>query len=169
MLTAHFLPIKDPEPTKAEFQKHWPDIRFFPGVSPKVQRSICRSLAKMAWKSAVTEKEPDAFLVPFVKDTERYNEYLNSPEWDRIKGKVLRLHNYQCACCSNRANQVHHRDYRPRVLRGEDMNALIPICKRCHDDVEEARKGTGWQAGERVLADLLAKKASTLKHQRREK
>lgn len=159
MPAAPFLPIKDPEPTEAELKKYWPGIRFTPGVSSKVQERICRFLAKAKWELVVIEKEPDAFLVPFVEDIQRYNEYLKSPEWNRIKGKVLRLHNYQCACCGNRANQVHHRDYRPRVLRGEDMNALVPICKRCHDHVEKARKGKdgrgNWQAGERVLADLL--------------
>ena len=136
-----FLPIIDPEPAEAELQEYLQDIKFSRHASSEKRLS----LAKLVWKSAMSEKDPDAFLVPFVKDNESYNEYLASPEWASIRLEVLRLHDHECACCGEKATQVHHRDYRPRVLRGEDMNALVLVCKRCHELVDKVKR-TDWNA-----------------------
>jgi 5-methylcytosine-specific restriction endonuclease McrA len=88
-----------------------------------------------------------------------YNAYRKSAKWKLIRGKVLRIHNHECACCGAEATEVHHRDYRPRVLEGKDLNALVPLCRSCHDCIEDARKGKSWNAGEQVLARMVDAKS----------
>ncbi len=151
-----FYPIVDPEPTEADLRAHWPDFNCSDRMTAKEREEALRRFAYGRWQLAMQKENPDAFLVPFVEDLKNYSAYLKSSEWARIRKHVLDLYDGACACCDATATAVHLRDYRPRVLRGEDMNALVPVCISCYDLIETTRKGPGgWQAGERLLADLL--------------
>jgi hypothetical protein len=122
-------------------------------------------------EAAKREEDPDAFLVAYVgwvMTNAAYTAYLASAKWKRIRGTVLRIHNHECACCGAEATEVHHRDYRPRVLEGKDLNALVPVCRSCHKRIEEVRKveswedvrkGNSWNAGEQVLARMIDAKS----------
>ena len=60
-----------------------------------------------------------------------YQEYLQSPEWNKRKGWVLIFWGSRCAvCCSNQKVQVHHRNY-DRVGK-ELLTDLIVLCDTCH-------------------------------------
>ncbi|QRM34782.1 HNH endonuclease [Microvirga sp. VF16] len=113
--------------------------------------------AERKWRDALTARDENAFLVPFVnwiRPAINYLAYLKTPLWEDIKEKVLTRAGGKCACCRQRATEVHHRDYRPRVLAGEDLSPLVPVCRSCHDLIEEERDKS-WQRGEARLADLV--------------
>jgi hypothetical protein len=87
-----------------------------------------------------------------------YSEYLKSDLWASIRGTVL-SGCPQCVGCTREASQVHHENYDIPVLLGEYLDALHPICGRCHMIIEFSRKGhhklPPWAATHnlRVLAD----------------
>jgi hypothetical protein len=127
-------------------------------ISSSGVSELDRFNAETKWKDALKERDENAFLVPFVnwiRPTIDYNSYLETPLWKEIKGKVLTRAGRKCACCSQRATEVHHRDYRPRVLAGADLSPLVPVCRACHDLIEEERT-KNWQAGEAKLAQLVS-------------
>jgi hypothetical protein len=151
-MTLNSLP-PDPEPTSEELQPYLSDLH-------TVDEGIRRELATLRWRLEKSREDPDLFAIPFVIDVDQYAVYLRSKLWRCVRQRVLLNANYQCAGCSASATQVHHRDYRPRVLRGDDVSPLIALCARCHEIVEEARKRESWQAGERVLSALVNAKAN---------
>jgi hypothetical protein len=78
-------------------------------------------------------------VVAFGRDTapgpnfwEKYNEYLNSPEWREKRELVLRRANGICEGCGKvNATQVHHLNY-AHVGR-EMLFELVAVCDACHE------------------------------------
>ena len=73
-------------------------------------------------------------------DEGNYNEgwykkiYLFSDLWlEQFRPRVLAAANDKCVACGAKATEVHHRDYRPRVMAGEDLSPLVALCENCHD------------------------------------
>lgn len=65
---------------------------------------------------------------------DRYNAYLQSPEWARRRAAVLRRDGGICQGCGNRpATQAHHHHYR-RVF-DEMLFDLIAVCTECHEKI----------------------------------
>jgi hypothetical protein len=141
----------DPEPTEEEIAARSPPFEGFP-------EQLRPSMARLQWIADMERLQPDLFLVPYVKDASAYDAYRNSSQWKAIRQNVLRKANHKCEACGLRANQVHHRDYRPRVLSGEDVRPLVAICSRCHEAIEKIRKEVSWQEGERLLAKLVGQR-----------
>lgn len=104
---------------------------------------------------AKKEEDPNAFLVPFATEVPGYNDYLDSALWKRIGRRVLKAAEHECACCPAKATQVHHRDYRPRVLSGDDDTMLVALCKACHDEIHTAPDGRRRDTWNETEADLL--------------
>jgi 5-methylcytosine-specific restriction endonuclease McrA len=126
-------------------------------------------MARLEWRSERQQQDPDAFHVMFSTWVPRlnYEAYLESDLWTDIRSRVLDAAGHRCACCPSKATQVHHRDYRPRVLSGEDLTPLVPICKRCHrrvhHDGEKIRDR--WQDIDRALIEMVRQKdASVVEH-----
>jgi hypothetical protein len=151
------LPIApDPEPTEEDIRKHCGH-----------DRTIGKTehwMAEIAWKSALLAEDPDAFLVgfqdhirAFPEGITSYWEYLQSPLWKRIRRKCLTQAGHSCAGCGRRATLVHHRDYRPRVLQGNDISPLVPLCETCHEKIHKTAEGIPrhWQGCEKELERLV--------------
>ena len=127
-------------------------------------RDVVETFARMDWEAALKERDPDAFLVPFSTSAfpalgfRSYQSYLASPLWRAIRNDELRKAGGLCAACGHRTRTVHHRDYRPRVLRGEDRAALIALCQRCHDKLhyDGRRRERSWNEGERILDEMIS-------------
>jgi 5-methylcytosine-specific restriction endonuclease McrA len=154
-----------PRPTAAELAGEVTRLRC---EYPNAEDRLLTSLAELDWSWRRREENPDDFLVPFVtwiqsfpKGISSYEDYLRSDLWKSIRTKVLTRANFECACCSRRATQVHHRDYRPRVLSGQDLSPLIPLCAECHNIVDKhnGKAREIWQDKERVLSELIATKS----------
>jgi len=147
----HKLP-DDPEPTEAELQEE------LASMSDWLEHSG-RGMARLRWRVRRAQQDPDAFHVHFASQVPDYPSYQYSAEWEAIRSKVLDAADHRCACCSKKAKQVHHRDYRPRVLRGEDLTPLVAICGKCHKRVhnnEAGKRRDTWDECERVLAEMVA-------------
>lgn len=65
-----------------------------------------------------------------------YVDFLNSPEWEKIRGKVLRHFKHRCWRCGGKATQIHHSRYNPGSLNGNNVAAMIPLCRPCHEFAE---------------------------------
>lgn len=131
----------DPEPRPDELEPFWI------GECAQFPEDIRPRLARLCWIVERQRVDPNLFLVGFAP--EGYEAYRQTPTWAEIRRRVLTRAGDICECYNNRATQVHHRDYRPRVMAGEDLGALVAVCKGCHDKIEVARKGCSWHAGGR--------------------
>src|ERR1700761_8112362 len=112
----------------------------------------------MAWTLKPIDRGPDDSAVPFVPDDKAYNRYRKSVLWQKIRARILTTARGRCRCCGGKATEVHHRDYRPRVLAGNDDAALVSICADCHRNIHFAPNGKrreDWEEGERMLAALV--------------
>jgi hypothetical protein len=146
----------DPAPTDEELAT----IRGVPVASLTVGDYI---FGEMEWQRLSQERDPNAFLVRYATDATNfgwsldYRDYLKSKEWKKIRKRVLESADYLCAGCGGTASAVHHRDYRPRVLIGEDDAPLIPLCSECHDAIHIDNKAAdAWDKAEAALAALIA-------------
>lgn len=148
----------DPEPTEAEIEEEI--LRKFSGATLP---DHVREIARFFCHARMRLEHPDSFLAPFStwNPDLNYPAYLKSHRWHEIKSRVLGKAGRECAGCLDQATQVHHRDYRPRVLAGEDDTPLVPLCKSCHDKVHYKEDGTRrqvWQEEERALTGLVKRK-----------
>lgn len=71
-----------------------------------------------------------------------YRDYLASPLWRRIKGRVLwkkrkgSWRKARCRICRGMAVTVHHRSYEREVMLGKNRSKLVPMCRHCHKFIE---------------------------------
>ena len=69
----------------------------------------------------------------FNKSRDYYrNVYLFSDEWKHKRDLIMELYNYKCQECGAEATDVHHLTYE-RIFQ-EDINDLIPLCRKCHEN-----------------------------------
>jgi 5-methylcytosine-specific restriction endonuclease McrA len=72
----------------------------------------------------------------------KYSDYLQSPEWQNKRGEVLTFWNRRCALCNSDQNvQVHHRTY--ERMGHEKLTDLIPLCDKCHERHSEYMRHGG--------------------------
>jgi hypothetical protein len=100
-------------------------------------KRLDRRYLTLKWRLHVVNIDPSALHVPFPPRELDYKVYLASSVWQQIRQTVLSSANGRCAGCGADATQVHHRDYRPRVLSGEDITSLVALCADCHEFVHE--------------------------------
>ncbi len=65
-----------------------------------------------------------------------YSDYLESPMWKAIQVRALERAKGKCACCGDRATQVHHRAYDVATMRGAVPKNLVALCRVCHRAIE---------------------------------
>jgi hypothetical protein len=118
------------------------------------QREL-RRYAEFRWRCWRKEVDPNAFQVAFPPADLDYRKYLKSHRWKSIKKKVLARDRQSCRGCGRKATCVHHRDYRPRVLSGEDISLLVSLCHECHHYVHSTR--SCWNDAEARLLTRIAK------------
>lgn len=119
-------------------------------------RYVARQLASIRILCLRKEANPDAYLQPFPVDDDEYRRYLGGNGWRTLSRSILEGARHICACCGGRATVIHHRDYRPRVLRGEDASALVPLCRHCHRRIHfRGSIQRSWNECEAILASLV--------------
>src|SRR6202035_4798824 len=73
-------------------------------------------------------------MSPDVMAMDYRQEYLFSPLWKKIRGRVLyRRDKKICFYCGGVAVLVHHRSYTRKVLEGRADHMLISLCEGCHE------------------------------------
>jgi hypothetical protein len=139
----------DPEPSAGELAPYLEGAANIPVNS----RTF---FARYHWAAEVRKRDDSAFHVAFATEVDGYQAYLKSDGWKTIRKRVLKAAGRRCAGCGGKATQVHHRDYRPSVLRGDNDLPLIALCKTCHAAVHAGDKNKSWQECERDLHHLVA-------------
>lgn len=66
--------------------------------------------------------------------TAEYQTYLNSPEWQTKRRKILKRAYYKCEKCRKaKPLQVHHLTYEwEDGERSDKLDNLLAVCDRCH-------------------------------------
>ena len=139
----------NPEPSVEELQPYLERMADIPGNSRNF-------FARLSWAADLRKRDDSAFQVAFATEVDDYPAYLKSDVWKTIRKRVLKAAGRKCAGCGGKATQVHHRDYRPSVLRGDNDGPLVALCKTCHDAVHAGDKNKSWQACDRDLDRLVA-------------
>ena len=69
----------------------------------------------------------------------QHDKDLASPQWKRKREKVFERYGRQCVICGKTHNlQIHHLVYRKGRHAWEyDVDELIPLCKKCHNEVHK--------------------------------
>lgn len=66
----------------------------------------------------------------------RYRQYLNSPDWKRVRNRVMRRDGWTCQRCGSRAQEVHHVKYTKAHGRGDfrkqPLKNMVALCRACH-------------------------------------
>lgn len=70
-----------------------------------------------------------------------YANYLASKQWWVIRNRVIVRDKGRCQICPRPADQVHHLDYSPATLTGDNDSALVSLCGHCHGKIEFDCKG----------------------------
>lgn len=173
----------DPKPTEGEINAI---LRQLPKEEWKLEWSLLPSDMEKArqrrramdeWERRRRAAEPDAFAVRFSTDPEAfgsqnaYSKYREGETWKVQRQRVLEAAGGKCQACDCKATEVHHRDYRPRVIAGEDDTPLVALCRECHDYIHaklpftvpgkpwitDAQKTPSWHDTESRLARLVAR------------
>lgn len=77
---------------------------------------------------------------------QRYNKFLKSKAWKRIKRESARLHGYACILCSSKNHiHFHHLKY-PKRFRKVSPSDVVPLCESCHRTFHKACKFYGFPA-----------------------
>jgi 5-methylcytosine-specific restriction endonuclease McrA len=72
--------------------------------------------------------------------TMNYQEYLNTPHWERVKTEAFRVYGRECAICgSNYVLQVHHKTYEHRGDEENHLEDLMVLCRDCHEKMHSER------------------------------
>lgn len=74
---------------------------------------------------------------------DRYNQYLQSEDWDKKRRAILARDNFTCQGClghRGKATQVHHMTY--QHVGNELAFELISLCSHCHDKYHN--EGAAW-------------------------
>lgn len=87
-----------------------------------------------------------------------YAKYLNSTLWRRIKKRLFKDRGYVCQRCRDEGDQIHHRDYSIETLNGDSLEALVVLCRECHEFVEfeGGKKVSPERANERLDLPMIA-------------
>ena len=87
-----------------------------------------------------------------------YAAYLQSPLWKKIRTKVLERDKYECYCCLERADQVHHSIYDIHQLSGGSLKGLFSLCSFCHRKIEFDEKGVKRTSAERITERMHSRR-----------
>ncbi len=64
--------------------------------------------------------------------TRRYQTYLKSPEWRKLRKRILERDSYQCLLCGEEATEVHHLNY---DRFGHELETdLASVCHECNQE-----------------------------------
>jgi len=88
-----------------------------------------------------------------VKKWRSYREFLDSEDWQKMRNKVMARDKHTCQICGAKATEVHHKAYTTRRYHLENLDNLIAICRKCHENIHKKGKARK----ERELQELLKK------------
>jgi hypothetical protein len=92
---------------------------------------------------------------------QRYNRYLESDHWARLRKARLRLDHYRCTRCGGNYNlTVHHLSYRGGDFYDCTTSDVRTLCLWCHEKVHG--RSIGWGQPRRRQEPMPAQGCQTL-------
>ncbi len=85
----------------------------------------------------------------------RYQDLLETIEWQDKRDEILQLDNFTCQVCkkSDKPLDVHHTYYNSKYLPWEYPNhSLMSLCRNCHESTHERKKAEKYNK-ERLKGD----------------
>ena len=68
-------------------------------------------------------------------DTLSYSDFLSTPYWIAIRGKILYRDKYSCKMCNSKELlHVHHNNYANKGIECLNLTDLISLCSTCHEN-----------------------------------
>lgn len=61
-----------------------------------------------------------------------YEEYLESQEWEGLRGKARDRANGQCEFCGDLGSIAHHVKY-PAIFKHDHVDNIVFVCRGCHE------------------------------------
>ena len=76
-----------------------------------------------------------------IRDKVVYEDHIDSPEWRKVRKKVLERDGHRCTVCGKNINlHVHHLSYKHLGYEMEFMDDLTTLCRDCHGDIHDRLK-----------------------------
>lgn len=64
-----------------------------------------------------------------------YYDFLQTPYWNAVSAQVKKRNNYKCQLCGKQGTlNVHHPDYSFHGYETENINKLLCLCDKCHNN-----------------------------------
>lgn len=74
---------------------------------------------------------------------DKYDAYMKSDEWKKVRLLVLERDGYVCRCCNRNSDQttlsVHHSTYKALYNETEHLEDLITLCRFCHSGIHRVK------------------------------
>ena len=88
--------------------------------------------------------------------TKKYNAYLSTTKWKKLRDIVLARDGYKCIECQNTENLIiHHLNY--DTIFSETMDCLVVLCRFCHEKIHKKKPRR------KIMAKKKAKKPAPKK------
>ena len=71
-----------------------------------------------------------------IQKKKAYGEFIKSPYWRKVRKLVLKRDNNCCCSCGSMDNlHIHHLTYKHHFKELDNLDDLITLCKKCHNDI----------------------------------
>ncbi len=98
-----------------------------------------------------------------------YAEYLNSPQWKRMRKQALTRDGFKCRGCGDPAQHVHHDRY-PNVYGQEKLSWLYSLCADCHTAIHtQVNAGVRLKSATRQIVVVMNEPTTRPRKQKRAK
>lgn len=109
-------------------------IQYISAEKQNVKLTLTHYITQEEWDELQAQQKLKARLEEL--HTMPYPEYLQTPEWQERRLRILERDGYRCQVCNSpKYLNVHHRDYTRRGY--EEDSDLTTLCKACHQTFHE--------------------------------
>lgn len=77
------------------------------------------------------EEYQDEYKIEKESNKQEYRDRLNTPYWQELRERRLKIDNYTCKDCKGQAAQVHHNRY-VNMNTAWEIYELVSLCESCH-------------------------------------
>jgi len=84
-----------------------------------------------------------------------YDLYIRSPQWFRLRQRIMSQHDNKCIFCEDKADQVHHWRYND-VLGTEKDGYFSALCKQCHEYIHASEELNRVHSGNTMSEDEIS-------------
>ena len=116
--------------------RNTPYIQEYTHIANLIAKGVTGACAWYVKGSDKTEEEGRFYATHCdLTDKERYQKYLETGWWQKIRTERLKIDCFRCVNCGTDKNlQVHHINYSRGWFHEDPRQDLITLCKKCHEE-----------------------------------